>query len=315
MMNNRTGMLIGIAGALVIGGVFFIQDIGEDAIPVDTRAATVHASAVCALENSASVVLEARSAFVLNLNSGETLFEKEGFQQMPLASLTKLMTVLTAADVLEKNGAIIISKEALVPEGDSGLFVGEKWNMQDLIDFTLMTSSNDGAHALALVALNNASPAEHSFVALMNRRAADIGLYQTYFLNDTGLDISTTTGGAYGSARDVATLVSYAYRNAQPIFSASTEKEKTFISLSGFAHRAKNTSALNGTLSGEIIAKTGFTDLAGGNLAIIAEPILGMPVAIVVLNSSRNGRDNDVRLLYAYAKKTLKHSLLCKGVL
>lgn len=306
MSNRRTVIVVSIVSVILLAVLF-----GARLFPIPTPRSYVALANVCTDTQNAPR-LEATAAYVWDIERGAPLYAKQELEQLPLASLTKLMTVLVASEVLGDATHIEITAEALTPEGDSGLFVGEMWRAQDLIDYTLITSSNDGSHALALETARVQSRQNGAFIDSMNAVAKRLGLTQTYFLNDTGLDVSTTTSGAYGSARDIALLLTHVYREAASIFDASSQKERVFTSLSGVTHDATHTSSVTGKLSGEVVAKTGFTDLAGGNLGLVAEPILGRPVAIVVLGSSRTGRDHDVSDLYAYAKSTLKRSILCE---
>lgn len=307
MTDKHAGITISVVVLLVLGIGFTVH-----AHKLQSREPAALAGAVCGASGAAEgLALESASAYALDIETGDVLFERHATRQAPLASLTKLMTIVIAAETLDTDGIITIPAPALTPEGDAGLLAGEVWEVKDLIDFTLITSANDGAHALALAGARARHEPWEDFVDSMNARARALGLSQTYFLNDTGLDVSTTTSGAYGSARDVAMLLSYIYSNAPSTFSASSMKEKRFVSISGFMHHAEHTSTLPGTLPGEVVAKTGFTDLSGGNLALIAEPLIGHPVAIVVLGSSRVGRDRDGMLIYEYAKSALKRKLLC----
>jgi len=89
------------------------------------------------------------------------------------------------------------------------------------------------------------------------------------------------------------------------------EGSGTFTSESGYTHDAVNTSSVIGSLGGGIASKTGYTDLAGGNLAIVFEPIPGRSVAAVVLGSTREGRDSDMEALTEGVKTALKRMLVC----
>ncbi|MBI3019811.1 MAG: D-alanyl-D-alanine carboxypeptidase [Parcubacteria group bacterium] len=224
-------------------------------------------------------------------------------------------------------GAVVVGKEAIAEEGDNGLLVGERWRKDDLIALTLLASSNDGAHALASAVEafqkeneTSATPNQSSqssdgtpvveqsslrgtagqasqeipFVEMMNARAKDLGMNQTYFLNAAGLDAQKNESGAYGSARDVAALLEYILRTSPGIFAATPYEKMTFTSRDGIAHNAKNTNEQMAAIPGLVASKTGFTDLAGGNLAIIFEAGPMYPVAVVVLGSSVEGRFNDV---------------------
>jgi D-alanyl-D-alanine carboxypeptidase len=98
----------------------------------------------------------------------------------------------------------------------------------------------------------------------MNDTAEDLGLAQTYFVNETGLDTSPTAAGAYGSAWDIAELLGAVFERAPGILEATSKAETTYHSLGGTSHLASNTNISATETAGLIASKTGFTDLAGG---------------------------------------------------
>ena len=106
------------------------------------------------------ISIEALSVFVWDVNKQKVLFAIDEDAQLPLASLTKLMTAITAFDILPESSVVTIDETALTEDGDSGLYKNEKWSFKELIRFTLVVSSNDGASALANVAglLKNSFP-------------------------------------------------------------------------------------------------------------------------------------------------------------
>lgn len=268
------------------------------------------ASPYCA-HLSPKLSLEAKSAYAIDVKSNTVLYEKASHLQLPLASLTKVMTILTVSEILSPNDVVTITDEALTPEGDVGLKEGERWSAQDLIDFTLIISANDGAHALALASEKKLGSNDALFVKRMNERADALGMNETFFVDDTGLDISKNTAGAYGSAYDVALLFKHIAKTNPRIIEASTSGNRTFTSLDGRVHEAKNTSMVITNLPGAIGSKTGFTDLAGGNLAVVFEALPGRPVVAVVLGSSRDGRDSDMETLAQAVTATLRRAIIC----
>jgi D-alanyl-D-alanine carboxypeptidase (penicillin-binding protein 5/6) len=276
--------------------------------PIDSYASPL-ASPYCA-DTSLTVEMQANAGFATDILTGEVIFSLHSQTQLPLASLTKLMTVYTAMMILAPEHEITISRDALTPEGD-GLRVGEVWKAQDLADYTLLSSVNDGARALALAAAEKENMTYEGFIARMNDNAYRMKLVQTYFSNETGLDISESMGASYGSAEDVATLLTYMSVHTPRLLEATTLEGVTFTAVTGEARKAKNTSSLISSLGGAIGSKTGFTDIAGGNLAIIFEPMPGRPVAAVVLGSTREGRDDDMRVLAAASKKWMSRNILC----
>jgi len=198
-------------------------------------------------ENSdpfSGIDLKAKAAYVLDAESGAALFEKNGEAQLPLASLTKLMTAAVAAEKAPPFLVVGITGNAVSNDGDSGFKVGERWRLSDLIDFTLISSSNDGASAIAAAvgALNSGGKIgtpEEFFLEEMNRKARKLGLAQTFFLNETGLDFSSATAGGYGSARDVAQLLLYLVKYHPNLLEATGYNSVEFISLDGESRVAK----------------------------------------------------------------------------
>ncbi len=307
-MSNVSLPQLVIAGiALALG--FFTVFLWPSRVS-ENAADAVSASAACA-NISPDLSLMANAAYAVDLQSGEILYGKNANAQLPLASLTKLMTVAIASEALSADDVVTISKEALAPDGDAGFRIGEQWKTGDLVGYTLMMSANDGAHALALATAAKKNEDLDAFVASMNEKARALGMHETFFENDTGLDISSTTASAYGSARDIATLLASLVQTVPALVEDTSVEQKIFTSLSGYAHKARNTSSVPGALDGTIASKTGYTDLAGGNLAVVFEPIPGRPVAAVVLGSTRDGRDADMEKLADGSKMALKRAIVC----
>jgi len=252
------------------------------------------------------ISLGAHAAFVFDVKNDKILYSKNANTQLPLASLVKVMTAVLAVESLSKNETILISQKAVKTEGNSSLRVGERWRIRDLIDLTLITSSNDGASALAAAVLSsdksiNKRAGEitknNSFVEVVRQKAREIGMDQTYFINESGLDVSDILSGAYGSAHDIAKLFSYVIKNHPTLLEATTRESETVTSLDGFIHFAQNTNKKIDEFPSVIASKTGFTTIAGGNLAIAFEAGPMRPIIIVVLGSTRDGRFIDVEKL------------------
>ncbi len=246
---------------------------------------------------------KAKAIIVYDVNNDKVLFGYNEDKQLPLASITKLMTSLIATEFLDGSKNIAISPHAIETEGDSGLFANETWNISDLISFTMLTSSNDGADAIAAaVGSLWQSTSEvpeyikvYSFVKKMNLRAKEIGLNNTKYSNATGLDDYAT--GGLGSAKDVSKLLTYIWKNEPSAISKTVEYEYKFVSGDGFEHVAENTNKFVNNIPGLLGSKTGYTDSAGGNLAIIYDAGMNHPIVVVVLGSTVDGRFEDVQAL------------------
>jgi len=247
----------------------------------------------------ASILLEAKTAFVYDLANQKMLFGLHEDKPMPIASITKIMTALVALEVFSPEEVIMISRDSLDLEGDNGLFWGEKWPVSELIKFMLLVSSNDAAAAIAKEA--DKKLGLDGFLQKMNEKAEEIGLAKARFNSVSGIDMGETPG-AVASAKEAAFLLYYAYKTYPEIFGITALPEADFISESGFDHKKiKNTNPNVGT--GNILAsKTGLTKLAGGTLVVF----LGgeRPLLIAALGSTQEGRFADVTRLEAAALLT-----------
>lgn len=280
---------MGIFSVFALTGLVLSQ--GVLAPQKDSQQAQV-LSAIEEIDPYKDLFIEGKAAFVYDALTEEVLYEKNAHAQLPLASLTKIMTALLATETLGQDTLVRISAESLLPEGDSGFLPGDTWRMRDLRDFMLMTSSNDAAAALA-------EAIEHEVLrdssTLMTERAQALGLSQTYFLNPTGLDEHEEFfSGSYGSARDMGILLAYIMRHNPSALEATTAADRVFADTAGTEFSAVNTNTVTGYIPGLSASKTGFTDLAGGNLAIAFEPEPGRTYVVVVLGSSKEGRFEDV---------------------
>ncbi len=247
--------------------------------------------------------IKAKSFYVYDILKKKVIFSKDEHLKLPLASITKLMSGLVVFDIMPETTEVTITKDDLLLEGNSGLFVGEKWKLKDLLDFTLITSSNDGMHAIVSVldyyqAVNNKNT-----IKIMNERADFMGLKDTIFINETGLDIDNIMSGAYSSAYDVSVLLDKIIKDNLSLVSNTSKQQESFISDSNLTHFAVNTNTAINQIPGVIVSKTGFTNLAGGNVAVVFDAGFMHPVIIVVLGSSIDGRFEDVVKL---AKITLE---------
>lgn len=248
-----------------------------------------------------TINLEAKSVYVFDVVKNEVIFKKNEFAQLPLASLTKLMTAITAIELVPKNSLITIRKEFLKEEGDTGLLADESWKLRDLLDFSLMVSSNDGARSIASVIgamdlkTDNYDLGRKDFIEKMNEKAKELGLKQTYFVNESGLDDGVISGG-YGSAIDVSSLIKYILENHPEILEATKYQTLDIPSLNKM-HNATNTNISVDQIPGILASKTGYTELAGGNLAVAFDSSIGRPIIVVVLGSTIDGRFEDVTKL------------------
>ena len=296
---NNYDLTISLTG-LVFCLVFLVYPIISENKSAEVAAVS---EAIARPSPFASLELQAKAAYVIDLKSGKVIYEKNSEVQLPLASLTKIMTAVAALSVVPESTVITIDKDDLSLEGDSGLFADERWRLGDLLGLTLIESSNDGAFAVASsvgvveLGLEDKAAGRAKFIELMNENAKELGLAQTYFNNPTGLDESQNEAGAYGSARDVGVLIGYAVNKYPDIFRNTKYSSLKVESLNAPSHTAVNTNTALDGIPVIIASKTGYTDLAGGNLAIVFDAGIGQPIAAVVLGSTIDGRFDDIKKL------------------
>jgi len=254
----------------------------------------------------------AESSIVWDIKKQKSLFEKDPDNIIPLASITKMIMAAVSSDTLHPNTEISIDKEFLEAEGDSGLLLNERWLFKDLLEFTLMASSNDGAKAIASIAGSvergggNYEEGREEFVRKMNNKMESWNLLNINVKNETGLDKDEFQSGAYGTAREISLLFENLLKEYPEILESTRKNLKTFTSLDGIEHLAKNTNLTISEIPGLIGSKTGFTDLAGGNLAVVFEPVFGRPIVLVVLGSTFEGRFGDIKNLMGATRNYLK---------
>ncbi len=244
----------------------------------------------------AQVPIEARAAIVYDLATGETLYAHNAEAQLPLASLTKLLTVYAAFSELSPTTPIVIGAEAVRVDAPRAFSVGQTFTLSDLARLTLTASLNDGAAAIARATAARENRSENAMLA---GAASSLGLSQTYAVNGSGLDVSTSISGGYGSARDLARLAGALVLKAPEVAAATTNASTEAMSSIGTRFIVKNTDPIVDTVPRLLLSKTGYTDLAGGNLALVFDAGLGHPIAVVVLGSSKNARFTDSSALIA----------------
>ena len=238
--------------------------------------------------------IEAKAALIYDPVNGRVLYQKNAMEPLPLASLAKLMTAQAVLAERSEDAYVPITRESLRSEGDSGLRPGEKLTISQLIDLALVASSNDAASAAAATLSEGA--------VSLNNAAERLALTKTRFLNPTGLDMGDSSAGAWGSAYDMARLAAAFYKN-YPEYFEQTALGTVTVKAAGRTIVEDATTVPLQDVPGLIGAKTGYTDMAGGNLVAIFDLEVGKPVVAVVLGSSREGRFKDIRTLIAAVQK------------
>ncbi len=238
----------------------------------------------------------AQAAIVWDVNNQTALYKREPNKELPLASITKLMTALLSHELVKENKIMSINIDAIRQDGNQGLVAGEKIKAELLSNLALVSSSNDAAYAMAFnigKLLGDKNPLQQ-FVTAMNIRAQELNLKTMRFYNPTGLDIENHKPGAVGSARDVALLTEYIIKHYPEIISDTSHEKITIYDDNGKPITVNNTNIILKKIPGLIGSKTGFTDLAGGNLMVVFDAGYNRPIIVVVLKSTYSQRFEDV---------------------
>lgn len=255
-----------------------------------------------------SLALLGKSAVVFDGATGELLYQHNADEILPIASVTKLMTALLVYEMMPSMDTVVTIPQHTIYDEYSALQPGDTFTVRDLLEYTLVVSSNEGAAILAETAIQSALGPDATlddFVRAMNVRAESLGLTATTFRNPSGLDIDATTAGAVSSARDIATLLAFITNTYPDLLTATTQPAKRFVGGHGFVYDAVNTNGVVREIPGLLASKTGFETLAGGTLAVAFDAGLGRTIAVIVLGSTRSGRFEDVLHLVEATRQAL----------
>jgi D-alanyl-D-alanine endopeptidase (penicillin-binding protein 7) len=229
-------------------------------------------------ETPDALMLRSSVAYVIDQNSGESLFDKNSRAVVPIASITKLMTAMVVFDSKEPmTDQIEVTDEDRDYEKNTGsrLSVGSVLSREDMLHIALMASENRAAAALSRY-FPGGRPA---FLAAMNAKARQLGMTDTHFENPTGL-----TSQNVSSARDLVKMVNAAYQYPLIRKFSTDHSYEVYTGKRSLAYNSTNALVRNPTWDIGL-QKTGFINEAGECLVMQAT-IHGRPMIIVLLDSS-----------------------------
>jgi serine-type D-Ala-D-Ala carboxypeptidase (penicillin-binding protein 5/6) len=238
---------------------------------------------------AAGPVVQARSYLVLDGRDGKVLAADAPRRKLPVASITKLMTVLVALERAHPKDMVTVAPEAAaIGESSVNLRAGERISVHDLVEASLIQSANDAAWALAYHAGRGDAA---RFVRVMNIRARQWGLADTHFLRPDGLDMF----GHVSSARDVTELARIAMRN--PLIRSLVDERTETIS---GGRRLHTWNDLLGQFPGLVGVKTGHTGAAGWSQVAAARGTGVTVYATLLGGPTRAQRNADLVTLLRY---------------
>lgn len=240
----------------------------------------------------------ADAAVLMDWRTGIVLWEKNAYQRRAPASTTKIMSGILVAELGRPDDIVTVSRRAAATPGSSaGLRTGDRFTLDEILHGMLLHSGNDACVAAA----EHLAGSEAEFVALMNRKAREIGALATHFVNCHGL----TAPGHYSTAYDLALMARYALRN--PLFARVVATQERHVRPDqGGAPRdivLQNTNRLLWSFEGADGVKTGTTSAAGKCLVASATRG-GRRLLAVVLHSSDRWGDAARLLSYGFERFT-----------
>ena len=204
--------------------------------------------------------LYARSAVLMDADTGRILFGKNAQEQMPMASTTKIMTLLVTLENADMEGIVTVSSYAAsMPDVQLNIREGEQYCLKDLCYSLMLESHNDSAVAIA----EHVAGSVEAFADMMNQKARDLGCYHTYFITPNGLDAQDERGIHSTTAEDLARIMRCCMQNEE-FLSITRQSSWTFSDLEqkrNFCVNNKN--AFLNMMEGALTGKTGFTNGAG----------------------------------------------------
>lgn len=240
----------------------------------------------------------ARSAALIDVSSGRLLYSQMGDERMKIASLTKIMTAIVAIENGKLESIVKVSARAAGKEGSSlYLKAGEEITLHNVLYGLMLRSGNDAAMAIA----EHVGGTVEGFAYLMNKKAEELGLTNSQFMNPHGLDQQ----GHYSSANDLAKLTAYALHNPDFKTIVSTKVKSAPNPNEAWDYKWVNKNKMLRMYEGADGVKTGYTKQALRTLVSSATRN-GQQLVAVTLNDGDDWTDHRNLLDFGFANFPLE---------
>jgi len=273
---------------VLILAVLFMPMAGADDMIEEVPASSIFEDVLPEMVYGTEPEINARSAIVIDAESGRVLFEKNAYIKRPMASTTKVMTAIIALENCDLNEVVTVSRNAALVNGSTiNLTTGEKLTMRELMYGLLLRSGNDAAIAIA----EHIGGSVDGFAKMMNDKAREIGAYNTKFTTPHGLDEE----GHYSTAYDMALITRYALKN--PVFNDIVGTRSIQVG----KRTMNNTNEMLWGYEGADGVKTGYTGKAGRCLITSATRNGRRYISVVLFCDSRDQRALSSKKILDYA--------------
>ncbi len=290
--------------AIMLMPVTVLADADEASVEASAKYDSVAVNKLVAKTNVLD--LKAKSAVLMDAASGKVLNEKNSHEKLPIASVTKVMSMLLVMEAVD-SGKLSFDDKVGVSEAAAGmggsqayLEAGEEFTVSEMLKALAIHSSNDVTVALA----EKVSGSEESFVADMNRKAAELGMKDTQFLDCTGLNDE-----GYSSANDVALMSRELIMKHPDILKFTGTWQDTFRN---GTFKLDNTNKLIRFYANTDGLKTGFTNKAGFNLSATTKRNNLRLISVVLGEPDSNTRFAEARKLLDYGFANFERVVLDK---
>jgi D-alanyl-D-alanine carboxypeptidase (penicillin-binding protein 5/6) len=279
---------------IILSAILGLNSITQD---IDIKSNNLNQPAVnyqLIKENSTQPYLLGQAGLVADMNTNQILFQKNASTQLPIASLTKIMTSLIILNEHSLDELVTIPSQASTV-GGSMIFLktGQQLDIHSLLKALLIESSNDAAIALAI---HNAGSVD-DFVTKMNQKTIELDLQNTSFANPMGFDDPNN----YSTVHDLLKLAKELYANPVAREIVNTKKS-TIADSAGNTYKLTSTNLILNNYLNVTGLKTGSTDLAGGCFIGVSEGEI--PIISIILGS--NDRFLDSKTMLDWAKQNYK---------
>lgn len=254
-----------------------------------------------------SLNLDSQSAILIDKDSGKVLYEKDPDTKLPMASMTKIMSMLIIMENIN-NGSLSYTDKVIISKNASGmggsqvfLQEGEEYKVEELLKCIAVSSANDAVVAMA----EKISGSAEAFVELMNKRAQELGLTNTNFANPHGLD----SENHYSTARDMSRLAQELLKY-EDILRFTSIYEDYLTKPDGSQVWLVNTNRLVRFYDGVDGLKTGYTTDAGYCLTATAKKNDFRIISVVMKASSGDARSKDTATLLTYGFNSFKNNVV-----
>lgn len=302
--NRKRALCLACAFAVCAGGgimgVRYFSNPQEPVVLETVSDTLTAAGAPSEEEKNANLKLDVKAAVLIDADTGKVVFEQNAHKELPPASVTKVMTMLLAMEAVD-DGKVKLTDQVTISEraasmGGSQMYmeVGETHTLEELLQGIAIVSANDGCVATA----EYIAGSEEVFVEKMNKRARELGMRDTHFVNTNGLPVADH----YTSAYDIGVMSRLLLKHEETQEWFNTWQTTIKVGLPGKEKDfgLTNTNKLIKQYPGANGIKTGFTQEAGYCLSASAERDGTTLIAVVLGAKTSQIRNAEVAKLLNY---------------